>query len=116
MGWYFLLEAPIVIFALIIGAIIISNPAGGFDIDPNLRSVWRNIDFSGLLALVVAVSIQLVGLSLGGNELPWSGHVVATCLVGSFALLGVSFIIEAKTNAIPIIPQRMLQDTHCQFL
>ena len=69
----------------------------------------KKVDFAGALTLVLALSIQLVGLGLGGNELPWSSPVVIALLIGSVFLLAIFVVIEGRTTAIPIIPLRMLR-------
>lgn len=74
-----------------------------------MKETWRIVDFSGAFLLVVAISIQLVGLSLGGNELPWSSPWVILSLVGSVVLLGLFLWVEANTTAIPVIPLRMFK-------
>lgn len=79
------------------------------DLSGGMKAVWERIDFSGAFLLVVALSIQLVGLSLGGNDLPWGSPWVVASLVGSFALLAAFILVEAKTTAIPIIPLKMLR-------
>ncbi|KAH8890166.1 MFS general substrate transporter [Thozetella sp. PMI_491] len=106
--WCFILQVPVSAFALVTGALVIKNPEGGFNLGEGARNVWGRVDFSGALLLVVAISLQLVGLSLGGNELPWTSLWVIGSLVGSFALLGLFLAVEAKTSAIPIIPLRFL--------
>ena len=107
--WCFLLQVPISTFALVVGAFVIKNPEGGFGVSKGFRDIWTKVDFSGALLLVVAISIQLVGLSLGGNELPWGSPWVIGSLAGSFALLGLFLVVEARTTAIPVIPLRMLR-------
>ncbi|GKT67968.1 vacuolar basic amino acid transporter 2 [Colletotrichum tofieldiae] len=108
--WCFLLQVPISISALVLGALVIKNPEGGFDIDTNdYKAIWSRVDVSGALLLVVAISVQLVGLSLGGNELPWGSPVVIGTLVGSVGLLALFLVVEARTKAIPVIPLRMLK-------
>ncbi|KAK1700606.1 major facilitator superfamily transporter [Colletotrichum godetiae] len=108
--WCFLLQVPVSIMALALGALVIKNPEGGFDIDTNdWRAIWSRVDVSGALLLVVAISVQLVGLSLGGNELPWGSPIVIGTLMGSVLLLALFFIVEARTKAIPVIPLRMLR-------
>lgn len=94
------------IFALVVGRIVIpkrekSPTAVGL-------SVWKQVDLTGALLLILGLSVQLVGLSLGGNELPWTNIWVISSLVGSFVLLGAFLLVEAKTTAIPVIPLRML--------
>ncbi|EFQ29005.1 major facilitator superfamily transporter [Colletotrichum graminicola M1.001] len=108
--WCFLLQVPVSLSALVLGALVIDNPEGGFGIDANdYRAIWSRVDVSGALLLVVAISVQLVGLSLGGNELPWGSPVVIGTLVGSVGLLALFVVVEARTRAIPVIPLRMLK-------
>ncbi|KAK2030553.1 major facilitator superfamily transporter [Colletotrichum zoysiae] len=108
--WCFLLQVPVSLSALVLGALVIENPEGGFGIDTNdFRAIWSRVDVSGALLLVVAISVQLIGLSLGGNELPWGSPVVIGTLVGSVGLLALFVAVEARTRAIPVIPLRMLK-------
>ena len=92
----------------ILGYFVISNQQRRDDSDGLLKGMWEKVDFSGALLLVTALCVQLLGLSLGGNELPWSNGWVIGSLVGSFVLLGVFVWIESRTSAMPIIPLRML--------
>ncbi|KAK4450190.1 putative vacuolar basic amino acid transporter [Podospora aff. communis PSN243] len=107
--WCFLLQVPISAFALVVGALVVKNPEGGFDLGDGVKDVLTRVDFSGSLLLVTAISIQLVGLSLGGNELPWGSPWVVASLAGSFALFAAFLVVEARTRAIPIIPLRLLR-------
>ncbi|KAK3685248.1 major facilitator superfamily-domain-containing protein [Podospora appendiculata] len=108
--WCFLLQVPISAFALLMGFCVIKNPQGGFDLrGRGFRDTWAKVDFTGAALLVTAISTQLVGLSLGGNELPWSSGWVVGSLVGSFGLFVLFFVVEARTSAIPVIPLRMLR-------
>ncbi|KAH6626621.1 major facilitator superfamily domain-containing protein [Chaetomium sp. MPI-SDFR-AT-0129] len=106
--WCFNLQVPISAFALIVGALVINNPEGGFELGQSFRDTWARVDFTGAFLLVISISLQLVGLSLGGNELPWSSPWVIGSLVVSAALLGLFLVVEAKTSAIPVIPLRLL--------
>ncbi|KAF7589699.1 hypothetical protein BBP40_003946 [Aspergillus hancockii] len=76
---------------------------------PGFRAIWKRVDVSGACVLILGLSSQLVGLSLGGNELPWSNIWVIASLLASVILLGVFMLIETKTSAIPLIPPRMLR-------
>lgn len=107
--WCFLLQVPVSVLALAAGYLVIKNPPSSFSIDGGFRAVWQRIDVSGSVLLVTAVSVQLVGLSLGGNELPWSSPWVIVVLVGSIALFALFLRVEATTAAIPIIPLRLLK-------
>ena len=109
--WCFHLQVPISITALIIGFLAVKNqPGGGIQLGQAMgAAVWKRVDFTGAFVLVVAVSVQLVGLSLGGNELPWGSPWVIGSLAGSVILLALFLVVEARTTAIPIIPLRMLR-------
>ncbi|KAF2202081.1 MFS general substrate transporter [Delitschia confertaspora ATCC 74209] len=103
--WCFLLQVPISAIALLLGWLVIENP---IEHKPTWKEIKEKVDFSGALLLVFAISIQLVGLSLGGNELPWNNGWVIGSLVASVVLLGLFIWVEARTTAIPVIPLRML--------
>ncbi|KAH8677168.1 major facilitator superfamily-domain-containing protein [Ilyonectria robusta] len=106
--WCFLLQVPISIMAFAIGALVVSNQSARLSLDNGLGAVWKRVDFVGAVVLVLAVSVQLVGLSLGGNELPWGSPWVIGSLVGSVGLFALFMLVESKTTAIPIIPLRLL--------
>jgi MFS family permease len=107
--WCFILQVPVSVLALVLGYLVIKDPQSTLSSNATLTETWRRVDFSGALLLVVGISIQLVGLSLGGNELPWSDPWVIGSLVGSVVLLALFVLVEARTTAIPVIPLRMLR-------
>ncbi|KAI0128573.1 major facilitator superfamily domain-containing protein [Xylariales sp. AK1849] len=106
--WCFTLQVPVSVVALFLGYLVIGDPQSKLH-RSGFRETWRVVDFSGALLLVTAISVQLVGLSLGGNELPWGSPEVVCCLVGSVVLLALFLLVEARTSAIPVIPLRMLR-------
>jgi MFS family permease len=106
--WCFLLQVPVALFALVVGKFVINLPRREVS-RSGIQSLWQQVDILGSLLLILGLSIQLVGLSLGGNELPWSNPWIIASLVGSFALLALFIVTEAKTTAIPVIPLRMLR-------
>ena len=107
--WCFLLQVPISIVGFIFGWFFVSNqPRLDDSSDGRFKGMWAKIDFAGAFILVTALCLQLLALSLGGNELPWSNGWVIGSLVGSFVLLGIFVWVESRTSAIPIIPLRML--------
>jgi hypothetical protein len=73
------------------------------------RSALRHLDLSGAFFLVIGLIAQLLGLSFGGNDHPWSSFLVIGTLVGSVVLLAIFIVIEGETKAIPMIPLRMLR-------
>ncbi|KAK8055951.1 major facilitator superfamily transporter [Apiospora rasikravindrae] len=107
--WCFILQVPISVFAFAVGWLAVEDPKVNLVIgSKTLRETWHVVDFSGALLLVAAVSVQLVGLSLGGNELPWSSPWVIGALLGSLVLFALFIRVEKRTEAIPMIPLRML--------
>lgn len=109
--WCFLLQVPVSVFALIMGYIVLKFPARSTDASTGqpTRSLWHQIDMLGACLLILALSAQLVGLSLGGNILPWTNIWVVLSLVASVVLLGAFVVVEAKTSAVPLIPLKMLR-------
>lgn len=107
--WCFLLQVPISVLALVVGALVVKNQPGSLSLDHGFSTIWKRVDFSGSLLLVMAVSVQLVGLSLGGNELPWDSPWVVGLLVGSIILFILFFCVESATSAIPVVPLRLLR-------
>lgn len=111
--WCFLLQVPLSVFALIVGKFVIRLPGKNDHTNstPGWRGIWQQVDILGTVLLVLGLSVQLVGLSLGGNELPWSNPWIVLSLIGSVILLALFLWTEAKTSAVPIIPLRLLQGT-----
>ncbi|KAJ5307029.1 hypothetical protein N7508_006044 [Penicillium antarcticum] len=111
--WCFFLQVPVSLFALVMGYIVLKFPARSTDTSPGRRTqgTWHQIDFLGACLLILALSTQLVGLSLGGNILPWSDVWVIFPLVASVVLLVAFIIVEATTSAVPLIPLKMLRGT-----
>jgi len=106
--WCFLLQVPISAIALGVGYFVVANQPSIEGAQDRLKDTWSKIDFSGAFLLVTSLSVQLLALSLGGNEVPWGSPLVIGSLVGSAVLLGLFIWNEARTTAIPIIPLRML--------
>jgi hypothetical protein len=91
--------------ALFLGWLVIQNPT---EMHPTWKEIRAKVDFAGAFLLVIAISVQLMALSLGGNELAWSNGWVIGSLLGSVLLLAAFILTEARTTAIPIIPLRQL--------
>ncbi|KAJ5818923.1 hypothetical protein N7474_004514 [Penicillium riverlandense] len=110
--WCFLLQCPVSLSALVLGNFVLKFPRDD-DIEPTsdraTQGIWRQIDLSGACLLVLALSSQLFGLSLGGNELPWTNVWVILSLVASVVLLVIFFVVEARTSAVPVMPLKMLR-------
>ncbi|EHA51387.1 vacuolar basic amino acid transporter 2 [Pyricularia oryzae 70-15] len=109
--WCFLSQVPISVAALVLGWFVVRDPESSVSSGQGvsrLRTIWSKVDISGALVLVVAISMQLVALSLGGNELPWGSPWVVASLIGSSLLFALFISIQHRTTAIPVIPLRLL--------
>ncbi|KAJ5581312.1 hypothetical protein N7450_007613 [Penicillium hetheringtonii] len=113
--WCFLIQIPVSMMVLVLGYFVLKFPAKeehGHEhqsTDQQKRGIWHKIDLSGACLLVLALSTQLVGLSLGGNELPWMNGWVILSLVVSVVFLALFIFVEANTKAVPLIPLKMLR-------
>lgn len=109
--WCFLLQSPICLVALVVGHLFLRMPTQALQLgrEPGLRGSWEQVDMSGACLLILGLSSQLLGLSFGGNELPWSNRWVILSLVGSIILLALFLVNEARTSAIPLVPIRMFK-------
>ena len=98
---------------LIVGYFVIKNPAPSMTAvgtgESEQMSLWRRIDFSGAILLVLGLSSQLTALSLGGNQYPWSDIRVIVSFAISVVILIVFVWVELKTKALPVLPMSMLR-------
>lgn len=103
------MQVPVSLAALVMGHIVLKFPAkeGNLAVQQT-QGIWHQIDVSGACLLVLALSSQLIGLSLGGNELPWSNIWVILSLIASVVFLAAFITVEARTTAVPLIPLKML--------
>ena len=78
---------------------------------PNFRpdSLRHNIDYPGLLALVLTVVPAMLALSWGGVEYPWGSPVIISMFSFSIVML-VSFIIIEGRSREPIIPLSLFRN------
>ena len=106
--WCFLCQVPVSLTGLIVAYFVIENPPMQEDAEGS-QSVWRQIDLSGALLLVLGLSVQLAALSLGGNQYPWSDSRVIFCLVASVIILAIFVLVELRTRALPVMPMHMLR-------
>lgn len=112
--WCFLCQAPISIFALVVGHFVISEhrprilPVGSHIVEIEAESMWRKVDLSGATLLVLGLSAQLAALSMGGNNYPWGDSRVIGAMAISVVLLVMFVLVELRTRAIPVMPMSML--------
>ena len=68
------------------------------------------MDFLGLFILVSALALFLVGLTTGGNLVPWTHPVVSVSLPLAAILVCVFIFVEGKIAREPILPLHFLRD------
>ncbi|TVY57612.1 putative transporter [Lachnellula cervina] len=115
--WCFLCQVPVSIFAFVVGYYVIDDKRTlevsveqSEEPEPVVKaSLWKQIDLSGAILLVLGLSAQLAALSMGGNNYTWTDIRVIISLVISAVLLVLFVIIEIRTNAIPVMPMSMLK-------
>lgn len=105
-GWRsaFLLQVPMAIAAVIGGWALVK--------DPGVRSLPADapVDVAGSATLVGAITLLLLGLSMGGNELDWTSPITIALFIAALLLFGLFYRIETRAVA-PILPSRMLKGT-----
>jgi MFS family permease len=103
--WAFLLQLPFIFVSTIMVLIHVNVPVKETD-----TSRWKRIDFLGAGVLVVTLVMFLLGLSTGGNQLPWTHPFVLTTLsLSAVAFLGFLYVEDAVASE-PVIPVRLLLD------
>ena len=102
--WAFLIQVPLCMLHFGVVSVKVNIPAG----PGSMKEKLRRIDVWGALSLVVAVTLLLVGLNMGGNELPWSHPLVISSLVSSFVFLGAFVYVERHVAREPLMPMSVL--------
>lgn len=97
--WAFLFQVPLIFVTGALSYYMVNIPVKTSDV-----SRIKRIDFLGSTTIVAALVFLLLGLSSGGNTLPWSHPFIATSFVLSIAFLGAFVYIELNIASEPIIP------------
>ena len=104
-GWRyaFLSQVPMVAISGILVFFTVRIPSKKSD-----KSRLSRVDFSGAFALVVTLVLLLLGLTSGGNIVPWSHPLVLVSLPLSVVALVVFVWIETRWAKEPVIPMNLL--------
>ncbi|KAJ5105753.1 hypothetical protein NUU61_003100 [Penicillium alfredii] len=103
--WAFLIQVPFLAVSCVMVAIKIDIPVKNSD-----TARIRRVDFLGAFTLILALVSLLLGLNMGGNQVPWTHPIVLTSLPLSLVFLGAFIYVEARIASEPIIPVRLLLD------
>jgi ATP/ADP translocase len=75
------------------------------------RQVFADFDFIGLILLVGGLLIFLMGISWGGSYYAWkSAHVIATIVIGFFALVAFVFYEALMPLKEPLVPMHVFKN------
>ena len=75
------------------------------------REVIKDFDFIGLILFVGGLLIFLMGISWGGSYYPWkSAHVIATIIIGFFALIAFVLYEIFMPLKEPLIPMYLFRN------
>ena len=105
-GWKiaFLIQTPLALCSGLASYYLVNIP-----VKPAGNSPFQRIDFLGSGVLVSFVVVLLVGISFGGNIVPWTNPLVLATPPLSLVLLLIFIYVE--TNAVePIIPVHLMRN------
>lgn len=102
--WAFLIQVPLCFLHFGVVAWKVNIPSGPGSVSEKIK----RIDFLGSLTLVASVALLLVGLSLGGNEQPWSHPLVWGTILGGLAVLALFLYIESYVAREPLLAPHIL--------
>jgi MFS family permease len=103
-GWRFafLVQVPVIVAS---GALVWYL----VDVPPRIsnRSLLSRIDFGGTFLIVGFLVLLLLGLSAGGNLVPWTDPLVLTTIPMGIVMM-LSFVWWESRAKQPVIPVRLL--------
>ncbi|KAK0714971.1 major facilitator superfamily domain-containing protein [Lasiosphaeris hirsuta] len=107
--WEFGVQIPILVVSLVIAVVTIPHDLGldGRETQP-LREAMKTFDSKGSILMSTSVTFLILGLSLGGNVVPWSHPYV----VGSLTFFAIFFPLFLYVETIatkPIMPMHLVQ-------
>lgn len=104
MGWRlaFLIQVPPSLLSALVVYILVKVPPKQSD-----RSYLKRIDFGGVFLTSSFLALLVLGLSVGGNVVPWTHPLPPTAILLSVGVFIALFRWE-RTAAQPIIPVKLL--------
>ncbi|KAL2037212.1 hypothetical protein N7G274_010075 [Stereocaulon virgatum] len=107
----FLAQVPFTLISLIIIWFQLDTIRSNSPSTPmNGRASITRVDFLGSFTLVSALALLLLGLTTGGNIVPWTHPLASVSLPLAAALLCVFIFVEQKIAREPILPLHFLRD------
>ncbi|KND93120.1 Multidrug resistance protein fnx1 [Tolypocladium ophioglossoides CBS 100239] len=106
--WEFGVQIPPLLLCIGVAAIAIPAELGIVDERKGVWQALREFDAKGSLLLTAAICFLIVGLSLGGNVLPWS-HPFVIASLAIFAPSFPAFLLVESRVAMPIMPLHLIR-------
>ncbi|KAF2201400.1 MFS general substrate transporter [Delitschia confertaspora ATCC 74209] len=106
--WCFYINLPFVTLAaaILFFTLHIPTPRSCF------RTALKNLDWTGSSTIILATTLLLLGLQLGGQpSYPWSSAAVLCCLVFGLFFYVLFALSQWKFSPSPIMPLRIFADT-----
>lgn len=118
VGWRgcFLAQIPPCIWSIYVGYNYVVNQKNFQEPGSSWAVLLKKIDIRGSVVLVAALTIQLLVLTLGGNELPWLDWRLYFLGFIGVALTGYFIYVETHTTARPIIPIKQYHNWFTIFM
>lgn len=107
--WEFGVQVPIIATSLIISSFTIPDDLGLHGKEH--RGAWdamKKFDYAGSFLMSTSITFLILGLTLGGNILPWSHPFVLACLL-IFAIFSPLFLYVETHAAKPIMPIHLVR-------
>ena len=76
----------------------------------SVRALITRVDFLGSFTLVSALALLLLGLTTGGNIVPWTHPLASVSLPLAAAFFCIFIFVEQKIAREPILPLHFLRD------
>ncbi|KAL8671967.1 MAG: hypothetical protein Q9168_003563 [Polycauliona sp. 1 TL-2023] len=107
----FLVQVPITAACLLIFCFQFNNIAAVSPrkLDPSQSSISR-VDFMGAILLVSTLVVFMLGITIGGNIVPWSNPLAWGPLPISLLLFAAFLYVEGYVAREPILPLHFLRD------
>ncbi|OCL10091.1 MFS general substrate transporter [Glonium stellatum] len=104
--WCFYINLCISPISLVIGIFALKLPKPPRS---QLKALFLQLDYLGVLVLVGGTVCILLGVSWGGNTFAWRDSRVVGCLVGGFVLLALFLLIERRVKD-PVIDPSLFRN------
>ncbi|ETS85925.1 hypothetical protein PFICI_03950 [Pestalotiopsis fici W106-1] len=113
-GWRWIFWIPPILAAVCMAMMWVFLPLK--PVQGNWKEKIAKIDWYGLGAAVVAVSLLLIPINSGGSIWPWNGSLVITLLSIGGVFVVIFAIIEKRIAKIPLIPLRLFSQASTAIL